>query len=544
MKLESIIFRLLTGIALFVQVSVAQAQYTFYYVTNNGAITITGGYGSGIMVVPATINGLPVTEIGPSAFASPPGLNLTAVIITNGVTCTLDNFSFSRCTTLTNVSLGSSVTNVGHRVFGGCPNLIQITVDPLNPAYMSTGNVLFDASQKTIILYSAANTGDYSIPDSVTSIAPFAFSRCGNLTAIFIPSGVTLIGSNAFDLCSSLTTITLPDNVTSLGSYAFAECTGLTNLTLGSGLSNIGNGTFVLCSNLTSLTVPDGVINLGSDAFDFCTGLTNVTFGTGLANIGDSAFWSCISLASTTIPDNVTNLGNNSFWSCTALTNIAIGNGVTRIGTNALSWCPNLLGIFVSESNPSFASVDGVLYDKALTTVAQFPAGRPGACTIPDGVTAIANSAFADSSLSTLIVPGSVTSIGASAFEDCANLMGIHFDGNAPGVDATAFQLDTNATVFFLPGATGWAATFAGLPALPWQLQIQTAPDNFGLHTNQFGFLITGTTNLAVVVEGTTDLSNPDWQPLQTNILAGGASYFSDPQWTNYPGRFYRLQSP
>jgi len=33
-------------------------------------------------------------------------------------------------------------------------------------------------------------------------------------------------------------------------------------------------------------------------------------------------------------------------------------------------------------------------------------------------------------------------------------------------------------------------------------------------------------------------------QPVQTNILTRDSSYFSDPQWTNYPGLFYRLRSP
>jgi hypothetical protein len=41
-----------------------------------------------------------------------------------------------------------------------------------------------------------------------------------------------------------------------------------------------------------------------------------------------------------------------------------------------------------------------------------------------------------------------------------------------------------------------------------------------------------------------TNLANPTWYPLQTNTLTGGSFYFSDPQWTNYPGRFYRIRSP
>jgi hypothetical protein len=61
---------------------------------------------------------------------------------------------------------------------------------------------------------------------------------------------------------------------------------------------------------------------------------------------------------------------------------------------------------------------------------------------------------------------------------------------------------------------------------------------------NEFGFNITGTSNQPVVVEACADLANPVWLPIHTNTLAGGSISFSDPNWTNYPGRFYRVRSP
>jgi hypothetical protein len=45
------------------------------------------------------------------------------------------------------------------------------------------------------------------------------------------------------------------------------------------------------------------------------------------------------------------------------------------------------------------------------------------------------------------------------------------------------------------------------------------------------------------VVEASTSLAIPTWVPVSTNILTAGTSYFSDPDWTNYPARFYRLRS-
>jgi hypothetical protein len=109
------------------------------------------------------------------------------------------------------------------------------------------------------------------------------------------------------------------------------------------------------------------------------------------------------------------------------------------------------------------------------------------------------------------------------------------------------FYGDTNATVYYLPGTTGWGTTFGGLPTalsfLPNPLILTSGP-GFGVQSDAFGFIISWATNLPVVVEACTNPANHSWSSLKTNALTGGWSYFSDPQWTNYPGRFYRLRSP
>jgi hypothetical protein len=150
-----------------------------------------------------------------------------------------------------------------------------------------------------------------------------------------------------------------------------------------------------------------------------------------------------------------------------------------------------------------------------------------------------------------------VTDIWGNAFDYCYGLTGIYFQGNAPNIDPTAigfhsdpngaimvFSGDTNATAYYLPGTTGWSPTFGGIPAVLWNPQAQTSGGSFGVRTNEFGFNITGTSNIVVVVEGCSDLANPIWTPIQTNTLVGGLSYFSDPEWTNHPACFYRLSFP
>jgi hypothetical protein len=123
----------------------------------------------------------------------------------------------------------------------------------------------------------------------------------------------------------------------------------------------------------------------------------------------------------------------------------------------------------------------------------------------------------------------------------------MYFQGNAPSVEdqdtglvLSVFGNDNYLTVYYLPGTTGWGPTFVGRPALLWNPEA----DNVGVRANRFGFTITGTSNLVVVVEASTSLQYPKWVPVGTNTLTGGSSYFSDPRWTNIPARFYRFRSP
>jgi hypothetical protein len=229
-----------------------------------------------------------------------------------------------------------------------------------------------------------------------------------------------------------------------------------------------------------------------------------------VTSIGTRAFYQCASLSSITIPNSVTSIGDEAFCICTSLTNVTIGNSVTNIGDYAFYDCSSLTSV-----------------------------------TIPNSVTNIGDYAFYDcSSLTSITIPNAVNNIGDYAFEYCTSLNGVHFDGNAPSLGSCVFSGDTNATVYYLPGTTGWGdfSANSGLPVILWNPLIQTTDGSFGVKSNQFGFNITATNNFTVVMEACTNLANPVWTPLQTLTLTNGSIYFSDSQWTNYPGRFYRLR--
>jgi hypothetical protein len=372
-------------------------------------------------------------------------------------------------------------------------------------------------------VFSNSLTG-ITIPSSVTSIGPYTFLACSGLTNVTIPDSVTDIKDAAFGNCSNLSYVNIPDSVTDIEELVFYD-TSLTNITIPNSVTNLGGGAFADCTKLTSITIPGSVITLGiaifqddpySDGtFDGCTGLTNVTLSYGLASIGYLAFSDCTNLTRFTIPDSVTNIGVQAFQICINLTDIVIPNSVTTLGNNAFEDCPKMTNVTIGHS--------------VINIDEQAFIGCYG--------------------LTNITIPASTTNIGPNAFGVCTNLVGAFFAGNTPTVSEPfslpdGYSWDTDVTVYYLPGATGWSNTFAGVPAVLWNPVIQTTNGNFGVENNQFGFNITGTANIPVQIEACTNLSNSIWTPLQTLTLTNGSAYFSDPQWSNFPTRFYALGFP
>jgi hypothetical protein len=279
-----------------------------------------------------------------------------------------------------------------------------------------------------------------------------------------------------------------------------------------------------------------------------------------VTHIGDSAFTWCISLTNIVIPSSVSSIGSAAFDGCHGLRIVEIPSSVTSIGDEAFAEC-SMSAFVVDPGNSSYSSLDGVLFDKRQTTLIQYPPGKTiKSYVIPAGVTVIGNAAFIDtvltntvmpetvtaigtnafwsSGLKTITIPRRVNTIGQGAFSYCTGLESAYFEGNAP---APGLFYKVPATVYYLPGTAGWGPIFDGLPTALWILPYPVIGAAAGTHP--FGFVISWATNRSVVVEASAGVNSPTWTPLSTNLMTGGISYFTDPQWTNYTARFYRLRS-
>jgi len=301
--------------------------------------------------------------------------------------------------------------------------------------------------------------------ETVTHIAPRAFLACSSLTSITIPDSVTSIGYEAFYGCRGLTSITIPESVTSIAGSAFEFCDGLTAIAVDENNENYCSIEGVLFDKAvttviwypaekkeTEYVIPDSVTRIGYDAFYNCDGLTSVTIPDSVTTIDAFTFIGCSNLTSIEIPDSVTRIGQHSFKSC-GLTSVTIGSGVTDIGWYTFSSCGSLLAITVDENNENYCSIDGVLFDKAVTTIICYPAGKQETeYVIPDGVTSIGDCAFYNcDGLTSITIPDSVTSIGSHAFYDCDGLTSITIPDSVTSIGDSAFYYCSGLTTITIP---------------------------------------------------------------------------------------------
>ncbi|MDX2111053.1 MAG: leucine-rich repeat protein [Verrucomicrobiota bacterium] len=417
-----------------------------------------------------------VTSIGIYAFSNCTGL--TSVNISNGVT-NIGEGAFSGCTGLTSVSIPSSVASIGDGPFSYCAELTQIEVDSDNSAYASIDGVLFNKTITHLIQYPAAKTGStYTIPVGVTIIGKRAFYYCTGLTSLSIPNSVTSVGIFAFSNCTGLTNMSLPNSVTSIGDWSFSSCTGLRSIIIPNSVTSIGPFAFYFCTGLTSLIIPNSVTSLGEHAFFECTGLTSMSISNGVTNIGEGAFARCTGLTSVRIPTSVTSIGDGAFSYCTGLTSVNISNGVTNIGEGVFSgctglttvsipssvasmgdrpfsYCTELTHIEVDSGNTAYASIDGVLFNKTITHLIQYPAAKAGSIySIPVGVTSIRDRAFAKcSGLTSIIIPNGVISLGEAALYYCTGLTSINIPNSVTSIGSSAFSYCSGLTSVSIPNS-------------------------------------------------------------------------------------------
>jgi hypothetical protein len=509
-------------------------DYTFYECNALETVEIGSGLsyiGGGVFYACTALTDINVSEDN-QAYSSIDGVlfnkNATDLIkcptaktgdfaIPSGVVNVINN-AFEDCIYIKSITIPEGVVDIGDNAFNCC-KLIKSIVIP--NSVTSIGEVAF---------YNCISLTSATIGTGVMRICNAAFTSCTVLTDINIPDSVTYMGHSVFYKCYSLESITIPGSVEAINQGTFDSCTSLKSVTIENGVTMVGQGAFQDCHSLTEITIPASVLSFGDWPFYACTSLAEINVDKDnsdfasvdgilfdkditrlivcppafagdyvipdtVTEIYEYAFQNCALLTSVVIPDSVTAIGWVAFDRCTSLAEVTIGAGITdSYIQDVFTNCTGITEMNVSQDNPTYISIDGVLYSKDMTSLLLCPPGKSGSIMIPSSVTDIDYSAFYacknltefnvesgnenyasqdgvlfSKAMNMLIacpegkvgkyeVPSSVTYVYSYAFAGCTLLTAITVSAdneNLASVDGVLFSKDMTTLYAYPAGKTG-----------------------------------------------------------------------------------------
>ena len=338
--------------------------------------------------------------------------------------------------TATNNGKAYTVTAIGEEAFYYCTDLTGITL----PNTVDT--------IKTMAFWACSALTEVTIPNSVKVIGSSCFATCDNLKTVNLGNSVEEIGIRAFISCQSLEGISIPSSVSYIGYYAFADCPKFSTITVDEGNQHYKSADnilydkkmteLILCTrNKPSVTIPSGVEAIGVGAFLECKELASVTLPNTVNRIKSYAFQQCSALEEITLPPSLETIESEAF-ARSGLKEIYIPANVVDIVEDAFTNCSDLLNINVDPATRYYASADGVLYDKQLTTLYTCP-GAKTSVSIPQTVTKISDRAFSGAQIASIELPGSLTEIGEETFMYCSALKEIAIPNLVTKIGSDAF---------------------------------------------------------------------------------------------------------
>lgn len=421
----------------------------YTYILREDAAVITGYTGkSGIISIPDTLDGHPVTGIADLAFAGNE--------------------------TLFRVNIPLSVTEIGVNPFAGCPNLRRIYVSPHHEVFSTKEGVLFRKDTKTLIscspqmwarysvpeeireigemaFYASPDIKEIYLPDSVVTIGDGAFAECGKLSKVILGKKLTALGEGAFQSCEKLGSITIPNGVKEIRCSTFRGCRSLTKVELPNALEQIESSAFENCDALSYVDIPDTVTSIAEKAFYSCDKLTGVQLSKALEELGNSVFEDCINLSDITIPASLHTIPLGTFRNCRSLQSAVFKGTVKNIEEQSFTDCRELQTLSFQTTVESigeevFAGCEKLTEVQFGGELHSLGKGAFRGCTalvrvnLPKGLKAVSEACFADcTALNTVLLSAGAATVEANAFRACSELRYIYIPDGMESIGAAAF---------------------------------------------------------------------------------------------------------
>lgn len=503
------------------EVNVELIERDIEYIVQDGVAYITiCKVSTESFVVPSEIDGYPVKGV---IYLYSLDANVKELTIPDSVTY-LETHTFAYIDSLETINIGSGVEEIDFSHFRGLENIKEINVSPNNKKYVSIDGVLYNKTLDKLIFYPLAQgdtyvvppsvtdftilysdfyaglnidfgtgndavvtidgvtysgnmkcifscdpekTGEYVMPDTVTSIAAGAFKE-SSLSKVTVSSGVTEIVYDVFAYATNLETVILPENLKMIDDRAFEE-SGLTSIDLPDSLKEIGDNAFY-GTKLTSLEIPASVRFIDYSAFQNIETLTELTINNGVKHIGSSAFAGS-SIKKIIIPDSVTYMGSEAFripsleqitigaglsaischcFGATNITEITLPANIISIGSYAFYFSPKLTTVNIKAKN---INIDDAAFENcpllkslniesdSVTLGAEVFANTPiEKFDFEKVVGRISFEAFENSKLTSVVFPETVTEISYGAFRSSSLLEAVDFPDNIITLDPEAFE--------------------------------------------------------------------------------------------------------
>lgn len=294
----------------------------------------------------------------------------------------------------------ANVVQISYGAFytSGAGELNSITMSPENTKYhvSADGKILYNKEGDELVRCLPSMTADkFTVPGTVTSIAPYAFCHCVGIGSIAIPEGVEYIGSYAFYGCDALEELKIPDSVTHIENGGI-NIESPIDLYLGGGIKAIPYKTVPSLSFVRELHIPAGI-----------------------STIEFAPLWKNSNLRLINVDDD-----NESFSSF-----------------NGSLYNKTLTQLYVVPCN--FTGLYKVADSTMFINNYAFHMSKTESVRLGQELRIIGDYAFSESSIRSIRIPASVVLIGDGAFFDCTNLEKIYFEsGNKPSICEKAFLLD------------------------------------------------------------------------------------------------------